>query len=143
MRGERRSGAGLVVLAVALPLVPAAVVMAVVVTGTGASGQSALHRAAHDYLDAVGRGGPAPAAGPGTDCPGGQGDPAATLRGLAPAFGHRIVSSTESGGTAEVNADLTPPDGGAPVAVVLELRRTGDRWDVCAASTGRVVIDPF
>ncbi|MFD7630540.1 hypothetical protein ACFV7Q_31740 [Streptomyces sp. NPDC059851] len=143
MREERRSRAGLVLLAVALPLVVTVVVMAVVFAGTGSSGTGPLHRTVHDYLDAVGRGGAAPAAGTGNGCTGTGGDPTATLRGLVAApFEHRIVSSTESGGTAEVNVDLTPPNG-APVAVVLELRRAADRWDVCAASTGRVVIDPF
>ncbi|MFE7187960.1 hypothetical protein [Streptomyces erythrochromogenes] len=73
--------------------------------------------------------------------------PADALRGLAPRFGHHIVSSTESGDSAAVNVDLVPAGGeragGGPVAVLLELRRTGDRWDVCAASTGRMAIDPF
>ncbi|MGW4509131.1 hypothetical protein ACWENO_31265 [Streptomyces sp. NPDC004436] len=140
---ERRGvGVGLVALAVGLPLLVAAVVMAVVFTGTGAVGRSPLHRAVDGYLEAVGGGGPAPDAEPGGGCPGGAPDPADTLHGLAPRFGHRIVSSTESGDGAVVNVDLTPA-GGEPVAVVLELRRTGDRWDVCAASTGRLEIDPF
>ncbi|MEV7582542.1 hypothetical protein [Streptomyces erythrochromogenes] len=146
MRERRRSGAGLVALAVGLPLVVAAIVMAVVFTGTGVVGRSPLHRAVDQYLEAVGGGGPAPAATPpaaaGSGCPGGAPDPADALRGIAPRFGHRIVSSTESGDSAAVNVDLVPA-GGDPVAVLLELRRTGDRWDVCAASTGRMAIDPF
>ncbi|MEV6680111.1 hypothetical protein AB0N09_25090 [Streptomyces erythrochromogenes] len=142
MRERRGAGAGLVALAVGLPLLVAAIVMAVVFTGTGVVGRSPLHRTVDRYLEAVGGGGTAPAAGPGSGCPDGAPDPADALRGLAPRFGHRIVSSTESGGSAAVNADLVPA-GGDPVAVLLELRRTGDRWDVCAASTGRMAIDPF
>ncbi|MFD9078472.1 hypothetical protein ACFQ7B_43575 [Streptomyces erythrochromogenes] len=139
-------------LAVGLPLLVAAIVMAVVFTGTGVVGRSPLHRAVDRYLDAVGGGGTAPATGPGSACPDGAPDPADALRRLAPRFGHHIVSSTESGDSAAVNVDLAPaggeragsePAGGDPVAVLLELRRTGDRWDVCAASTGRMAIDPF
>ncbi len=52
------------------------------------------------------------------------------------------MSSTESGDSAAVNVDLTPT-GGDRIAVLLELRRSGDRWDVCEASTGRMAIDPF
>ncbi|MFE7100558.1 hypothetical protein [Streptomyces erythrochromogenes] len=129
-------------LAVGLPLLVAAIVMAVVFTGTGVVGRSPLHRAVDRYLETVGGGGAAPAAGPGSGCPGGAPDPADALRGLAPRFGHHIVSSTESGDSAAVNVDLVPA-GGDPVAVLLELRRTGDRWDVCAASAGRMAIDPF
>ncbi|MFJ9547265.1 hypothetical protein [Streptomyces erythrochromogenes] len=152
MRERRGTGAGLVALAVGLPLLVAAIVMAVVFTGTGVVGRSPLHRAVDRYLEAVGGGGTAPAAGPGSGCPDGAPDPADALRGLAPRFGHHIVSSTESGDSAAVNVDLVPAGGeradgeradGGPVAVLLELRRTGDRWDVCAASTGRMAIDPF
>ncbi|MET9605941.1 hypothetical protein ABZZ17_12850 [Streptomyces sp. NPDC006512] len=127
---------------VAVPLGVAAIVMAMVFTGTGVTGTSPLHEAVETYLDTVGRGAPAPATGPGSGCPDGDGDPAAVLHGLAETFEHRIVSSTETDGTAAVNIDLTPPHGDR-IAVVLDLRRTGDRWDVCAASTGRVAIDPF
>ncbi|MFE5489592.1 hypothetical protein ACIRS3_16465 [Streptomyces virginiae] len=141
--GERRgAGAGLVALAVGLPLLVAVIVMAVVFTGTGVVGRSPLHRAVDQYLETVGGGGPAPAAGPGSGCPGGAPDPADALHGLAPRFGHHIVSSTESGDSAAVNVDLTPT-GGDRIAVLLELRRSGDRWDVCEASTGRTAIDPF
>ncbi|MCX5589365.1 hypothetical protein OHA91_34890 [Streptomyces erythrochromogenes] len=147
MRERRGAGAGLVALAVGLPLLVAAIVMAVVFTGTGVVGRSPLHRAVDRYLEAVGGGGAAPAAGPGSGCPDGAPDPADALRGLAPRFGHHIVSSTESGDSAAVNVDLVPaggdPAGGDPVAVLLELRRTGDRWDVCAASAGRMAVDPF
>ncbi|MFJ1569215.1 hypothetical protein ACIOG8_34220 [Streptomyces erythrochromogenes] len=142
MRERRGAGAGLVALAVGLPLLVAAIVMAVVFTGTGVVGRSPLHRAVDRYLEALGGGGTARAAGPGSACPDGAPDPADALRGLAPRFGHHIVSSTESGDSAAVNVDLVPV-GGDPVAVLLELRRTGDRWDVCAASTGRMAIDPF
>ncbi|MFD6110988.1 hypothetical protein ACFWG0_12865 [Streptomyces yangpuensis] len=142
MRERRGAGAALVAVAAGVPLLVVATVMAVVFTGTGVVGRSPLHRTVDQYLDAVGGGGPAPAAGPGSGCPGGAPDPADALHGLAPRFGHHIVSSTESGDSAAVNVDLTPA-GGDPVAVLLELRRTGDRWDVCTASTGRAAIDPF
>ncbi|WP_392895219.1 hypothetical protein [Streptomyces sp. LN699] len=129
-------------LAAGLPLLVAGIVMAVVFTGTGVVGSSPLHRAVDEYLDAVGSGGPAPAAGPQSRCPDGAGDPAAVLHSLATTFEHHIVSSTASADDASVNADLTSGDGD-PIAVVLDLRRTGDRWDVCAASTGQVSIDPL
>ncbi|MGI5447746.1 hypothetical protein ACQEVM_18690 [Streptomyces sp. CA-243310] len=132
----------LVALAAGLPLLVAGIVMAVVFTGTGVVGSSPVHRAVDEYLDAVGNGDPAPAAGPEGLCPDGAGDPAAVLHSLAKTFEHHIVSSTASGDEASVNVDLTPGDGD-PVAVVLDLRRTGDRWNVCAASTGQVSIDPF
>ncbi|MGW1775109.1 hypothetical protein [Streptomyces sp. NPDC002104] len=133
---------GLLALVVGLPLLVAGLVVAVVFAATGVFAPSPLHRAVDEYLDAVGGGGPAPAAAQG--CPGAAADPAAVLHGIAATFGHDIVSSTESGGDASVNVDLTPPAGG-PVAVVLELHRTGDDWQVCSASTGRVSIDadPF
>ncbi|MEU4353769.1 hypothetical protein [Streptomyces virginiae] len=67
--------------------------------------------------------------------------PTDVLHGIAPRFGHHIVSSTRSGDSAAVDVDLSPT-GGHPVAVVLELRRSGDRWDVCTASTGRMAIAP-
>ncbi|MFF3210198.1 hypothetical protein ACFYYB_06010 [Streptomyces sp. NPDC002886] len=143
VRGDgRRSRARLVALAVGLPLLATGLVLAVVFTVTGALAPSPLHRAVDEYLDVVGRGGPVPGAAVG--CPEGAADPAAVLHGLAGTFGHDIVSSTESGGDASVNVDLTPPEGG-PIAVVLELHRADDRWLVCAASTGRVAIDadPF
>lgn len=116
--------------------------LAVVFTVTGALAPSPLRRAVDEYLDAVGRGGPAPGAADG--CPDGAADPAAVLHGLAGTFGHDIVSSMESGGNASVNVGLTPPAGGR-IAVVLELHRADDRWQVCAVSTGRVAIDadPF
>ncbi|MCY0918964.1 MULTISPECIES: hypothetical protein [unclassified Streptomyces] len=129
-------------LAAGLPLLVAGIVMAVVFTGTGVVGSNPLHRAVDEYLDAVGSGGPAPAAGPQSRCPHAAGDPAAVLHSLATTFEHHIVSSTASADDASVNVDLTPGDGD-PIAVVLDLRRTGDRWDVCAASTGQVSIDPF
>ncbi|MFF3015690.1 hypothetical protein [Streptomyces sp. NPDC057939] len=141
-RNGRVAGRWFVVLTVGTPLVVAAIVMAVVFTGTGALGRGPLHRAVDSYLDVVGGEGAVPVRARDGNCPDGQGDPAVALRGIAaPAFGHRIVSSTETGDSASVNVDLTPKVG-APVAVVLDLRRTGDRWDVCAASTGRVHIDP-
>ncbi|MDX2389276.1 MULTISPECIES: hypothetical protein [unclassified Streptomyces] len=141
-RDGRGAGRWFVVLAVGIPPAVAAIVMAVVFTGTGALGRGPLHRAVDSYLDAVGGEGAVPVRGPDSDCPSGQEDPATALRGFAAsAFGHHIVSSTETGDSASVNVDLAP-EAGAPMAVVLDLRRTGDRWDVCAASTGRVQIDP-
>ncbi|MFJ3875949.1 hypothetical protein ACIPW5_00660 [Streptomyces sp. NPDC090077] len=142
MRGGRGVGGGVVALAVGVPLVVAGVVVAVVLPGSGGGAPGPLHRAVDAYLDAAGGGGPGPAAARGSACPAGGGDPAAALRGIAPLFGHRIVSSTESGDGAAVNVDLLPR-GGDRVAVVLELRRSGERWDVCAASPGHVEIDPF
>ncbi|MFG2616898.1 hypothetical protein ACGFXC_04685 [Streptomyces sp. NPDC048507] len=128
-------------LAVGLPLGLAGIVVGVVFAATDVWEPSPLHRAVDDYLDTVGLGGPAPAAGPGGACPAGQRDPAATLHGLAATFEHHIVSSTESGGQAQVNVELTPREGDR-IEVVLELSRSGERWDVCAASTGHVWIDP-
>ncbi|MER5777397.1 hypothetical protein ABT144_24530 [Streptomyces sp. NPDC002039] len=129
-------------LAAGLPVLVAGIVMAVVFTGTGVVGSSPLHRAVDEYLDAVGNGDRVPATAPEGRCPDGAGDPAAVLHSLATTFEHHIVSSTASADDASVNVDL-PPGAGGRVAVVLDLRRTGDRWDVCAASTGQVSIDPF
>ncbi|MER6388548.1 hypothetical protein ABT236_08725 [Streptomyces sp. NPDC001523] len=132
----------LLALTVGLPLLVAGIVMAVVFTGTGVVGSSPLHRAVDEYLDAVGNGQHVPATAPEGLCPDGAGDPAAVLHSLAKTFEHHIVSSTASADDASVNVDLTPGDG-EPVAVVLDLRRAGGRWEVCAASTGQVSIDPF
>ncbi|MER5811055.1 hypothetical protein ABT143_23165 [Streptomyces sp. NPDC002033] len=138
---RRGRGAGLVGLAVGLPLGLAGIVIGVVFAAGDVWEPSPLHRAVDDYLAMVGLGGPAPATGPGGSCPAGQPDPATTLHALAPAFEHHIVSSIESGGQAQVNVDLTPREGDR-IEVVLELSRSGERWDVCSASTGHVWIDP-
>lgn len=103
----------------------------------GDPARSPLHRAAEAYLDGVGKGGGAPA-GP---CAGAT-DPGAELHRHGARFGHRIVSSTESGGEATVNVDLTYGDGPA-VAYSLDLRRTDRVWQVCSASPGHIEIDPF
>ncbi|WP_328764288.1 MULTISPECIES: hypothetical protein [unclassified Streptomyces] len=100
-------------------------------------GRSPLHRAVDAYLETVGTGGSAPAA----TCAG-TSDPAAELRRQGARFGHRIVSSTEGGGQATVNVDLTPGHGPA-VAYSLDLSRTGTVWEVCSASPGHMEIDPF
>ncbi|GLX23575.1 MULTISPECIES: hypothetical protein [Streptomyces] len=142
MRGGRGAGGRVVALAVGVPLAVAGIVVAAVLPSGGGAAAGPLHRAVDAYLDAAGGGGPGPAAARGGTCPAGGEDPVAVLRRLAPAFGHRIVSSTESGDRAAVNVDLLPRTGDR-VAVALELRRSGERWDVCAASTGHVEIDPF
>ncbi|MER7764530.1 hypothetical protein [Streptomyces sp. NPDC097619] len=136
-----RRGPGLVALAVGVPVVAAGTVIVLAFAGAGPPEPGPLHRDAAAYLEAVGGGGAAiPAARPA--CPADGPDPAAELRRLAGAFGHRIVSSGESGDTAHLDADLLPP-GGAEVAVVLDLRRSEGRWQVCAVTTGRTAIDPF
>ncbi|CAL9626076.1 hypothetical protein SUDANB120_05979 [Streptomyces sp. enrichment culture] len=141
MRAGPRAGGWTVGLAVGLPLAVAGTVVAVVLGSGSSAAPSPLHRAVDAYLGPVGRGAPAPALGPDARCPAGS-DPEASLRALAAEFGHRIVSSTRSGDSAVVNADLAPPAGDR-IAVTLELRRSGDRWDVCSASRGHVEIDPF
>ncbi|MFE2147159.1 hypothetical protein ACFXA3_36445 [Streptomyces sp. NPDC059456] len=105
----------------------------------GDPGRSPLHRAVEAYLHTVGTGGTAPTAACASAA-----DPAAELRRRGARFGHRIVSSTEGGGQATVNVDLTPEPGpGAAVAYSLDLVRTGGVWQVCSASPGHVEIDPF
>lgn len=142
MRGGRGVGGRVVALAVGVPLAVAGIVVAAVLPGDGGAAAGPLHGAVDAYLDAAGGGGAGPAAARAGTCPAGGGDPLAALRRLAPAFGHRIVSSTESGDRAAVNVDLLPRTGDR-VAVVLELRRSGERWEVCAASPGHVEVDPF
>ncbi|MEF2529805.1 MULTISPECIES: hypothetical protein [Streptomyces] len=142
MRAGAGAGGWTVALAVGLPLAVAGTVVAAVLgAGGGSAVPSPLHRAVDAYLEPVGRGAPAPAPGADARCPAGS-DPRNSLRALAAEFGHRIVSSTRSGDGAVVNVDLVPP-AGEPIAVALELRRSGDRWEVCAASRGHVEIDPF
>ncbi|WP_284574065.1 hypothetical protein [Streptomyces sp. 2P-4] len=141
MRAGQGAGGWAVALAVGLPLAAAGTVVAVVLGGGGSAAPSPLHQAVDSYLEPVGRGARAPAPGPDTRCPAG-GDPEGSLRALAAEFGHRIVSSTRSGDGAVVNVDLAPPAGDR-IEAALELRRSGDRWDVCSASRGHVEIDPF
>ncbi|MFD9725584.1 hypothetical protein [Streptomyces sp. NPDC059072] len=144
-RRRRLPGGAVVALAVGVPMAAVGVVLAVVFSSTGHSlRDDEMHHTVDRYLDAVGGSdGQVPASGPDSACPAAQADPTRTLRGFAPVFGHRIVSSVRTGDSASVNVDLRPRAGeGAPVAVALELRRTGDRWDVCSASEGRVDIDP-
>ncbi|MEU8779152.1 hypothetical protein [Streptomyces sp. NPDC048606] len=144
-RGGQGTGRWLVALSVGVPLVVAAIVVTVVFAGTDMWGRSPLHQAVDSYLDTVGGEGAAPMRGPESGCPQVEQDPAVALRGFStPVFEHEIVSSTASGDSASVNVDLKPKTGG-PIAVVLDLRRTGDRWEVCSAATGRLVIDadPF
>ncbi|AZM92675.1 hypothetical protein [Streptomyces sp. W1SF4] len=139
MRGVR---GWVVASAVGVPLAVAGIVVAAVLPSGGGTAAGPLHAAVDAYLDAAGGDGPGPAAGRPGACPAGGEDPVAALRRLAPAFGHRIVSSTQSGDRAAVNVDLLPRTGDR-VAVVLELLRSGERWGVCAASTGHVEIDAF
>ncbi|MFE9220627.1 hypothetical protein ACFYN3_30365 [Streptomyces lavendulae] len=139
MRAGRPVRTGRVVLVAGVLLMLSAVGFGVTaLVRAGDPARSPLYRAVEAYLDGVGTGGGAPAA----PCAGATTDPGAALHRHGARFGHRIVSSTQSGGEATVNVDLGYGDGPA-VAYSLDLRRTDRVWQVCSASPGHVEIDPF